>query len=502
MAGPPADVPDILDVVIVGAGLSGINAAYRIQTELPSSTYAILEARGAIGGTWDLFRYPGVRSDSSMHVFGFFWRPWKDAKTIADGSEIRKYIQDSAAAHGIDSNVRFHHTLISAEWSSDQQMWKLKVDFNGKEHAISGRFVFLSTGYYDYSEALSTSIPGIEKFQGMVVHPQFWPEDFDYTNKRLVVIGSGATAVTLMPALAKDASHVTMVQRTPTYIASQPSIDPKKAWLSQSFLRLPWWLIYRIVRSSSLILTYLFNRYCDRNPAAARRLLLDKAAKQLPPTLPVEPHFAPKYNPWEQRLCVSPDGDFFEALRTQKAHVVTGTIKNVVRDGIKISPAPGSSALDEVMVHADAIITATGLKIQMAGGAEFWVDGQSVDFGQRFLWKGALLQDVPNLAVALGYPNAPWTLGADATAIHVCRILKHMAKESMAVVIPRMESTEGLRLVPVLDLKSTYVQVGGKAFPRCGDKGPWRPRSNYLWDFCEASWGSLKNGLEFLKVAV
>ncbi|TVY81491.1 FAD-containing monooxygenase EthA, partial [Lachnellula suecica] len=496
--------PTTFDIVIVGAGISGINAAYRLQTQLPGSTYTILEARGAIGGTWDLFRYPGVRSDSSMHTLGFSWRPWKDAKTMVGGEAIREYLQDSARENGIDGHIQFKRKLVAADWESEQQAWRLKVDAEGETEYFSGRFLILGTGYYDYANTFPASIPGIESFGGAVIHPQFWPQDLDYADKKVVIIGSGATAVTLLPELTKKAAHVTMIQRSPSYIASQPSVDPIKAKLLRWFPWLPYGWIYRLTRWRSLIMGYLFLRSCQKNPDTFKKLLIAKAAEQLPSTIPVEPHFTPVYNPWEQRLCASPDGDFYAALRTGNAHVVTGTIESVTADGILVSPATTGSSPSEsdVMFPADIIIVATGLQLQMAGGATLSVDGSPVAIGQQFWWKGALLQDVPNMALTFGYTSLSWTLGVDATALLVCRILKYMRRRGMTSVVPRMKENErNLKLLPALNLSSTYIKRNGHAFPKCGGRAPWRPRTNYLWDVFEALWGSLGDGLEFRTVS-
>ena len=480
---------DLYDVILIGAGISGINAAYRIQTEVPSTTYTILEARAAIGGTWSLFNYPGFRSDSDLDTFGFPWRPWDGEKTIADGESICKYIRQSAEDYGIDDNIKFQHKLTSANWSSDQQAWALDVDNEGEHKVFHARFIIFSTGYYDYDEALSSAIPGIENFTGTTVHPQFWPTDFDYQNKKIVVIGSGSTAVTLLPALSEKASHVTMLQRSPSYIVARPAIDPFSQRVRNFF---PSWLAYRISRFKFLIFNFYFVRWCARNPLKARNLLKKATLKQLPDGIPYDPHFLPRYNPWEQRLCLCPNGDFYKALRAGKADVVTDTITTVTETGIEL--ASGSK------IDADVIVTATGLKIKTAGGARISVDGVPVNIGEKFLWKGTMLQDVPNAALVLGYTTASWTLGADIAAKLVCRLLKLMSKRSFTAATPRLED-QSMKSVPALNLTSTYVVRGAGELPKTGDKAPWGPKKTYFSDLWDAWFRSLTEGLELVKIS-
>lgn len=481
---------DLFDIIIVGAGISGINAAYRIQTELPSASYTILEARGGMGGTWDLFRYPGFRSDSDLYTFGFAWRPWAEPKVIADGDSIRKYIHESAALYGIDQKVKFHRKLVSANWSSDQQTWALLVDEEGRKTHFYARFVILSTGYYDYDEALSSHIPGIEAFTGTVVHPQFWPEDLDYKDKKIIVVGSGSTAITLIPSLAETASHVIMLQRSPSYILARPAIDPFGHWAQKLF---PDWIAYRITRLKFLILGFLFIKFCTFYPLAARNLIKKATLKELPDNIPHDPHFSPRYNPWEQRLCLCPDGDFFRAMRAGNASVVTDTITTVTETGIRLA---SGQTLD-----ADIIVTATGLKLKVAGGARISVDNVPVTIGEKLLWKGVMLQDVPNVATVIGYTNASWTLGADATALLVTRLLKSMKAKGVTSAVPRREHSEGMKSVPALNLSSTYVVRGAKELPRTGDKAPWMPRSTYFSDLWGAKFGNITDGLQFEKVS-
>jgi cation diffusion facilitator CzcD-associated flavoprotein CzcO len=474
------------DMIIVGAGISGINAAYRVQTELPSYKYTILESRGAIGGTWDLFRYPGIRSDSDLHTFGFPWRPWSDKKAIADGTSIRNYVRESAEQYGIDKKIQFHTKLLAADWSSEEQRWALSVDADGVKTTIYARFIILSTGYYDYNEPLQASIPGLDSFRGKLIHPQFWPEDYDYSNKRMIIIGSGATAITLLPIVAQKAAHVTMLQRSPSYIMALPAEDP-----TGNFVRrfLPNWLAFKIVRWKFLILPFLFFQFCRAFPNAARWVLKRRTSRQLPANVPQDPHFNPKYNPWEQRLCVCPDGDFFKALQRGNADVVTDTIATVTETGIETK---GGQRLE-----ADVIVTATGLKMQMAGGARLSVDGKKLSIADKFMWKGMMLQDLPNMAFVIGYTNASWTLGADATALHICRLLKHMDKTGTQSATPSVDKGESLAASPVLNLSSTYIEKAKGSLPKAGDSGPWRPRANYLTDHWVSAYGNLTRGLHY-----
>jgi len=475
-----------VDVMIIGAGISGINAAYRVQTELPGCSYAILESRNAIGGTWDLFRYPGIRSDSDLHTFGFPWRPWSKANSIADGESIRTYIRESAEEYGIDRKIRFHHKLIAADWSSEQQNWSLAVEADGEKRVYTARFIILSTGYYDYSEPLQTTIPGLEKFQGQVIYPQFWPEDLDYAGKNVVIIGSGATAITLLPNIAEKAAKVTMLQRSPSYVMALPAVDPTgnfmKKWL-------PAWMASTLVRWKFLILPFIFFKFCRAFPNAARKVIQANTKKHLPPSIPHDPNFKPAYNPWEQRLCVCPDGDFFKALQNGNADVVTDTIKSVTSSGIQTASGK--------FIDADIIVTATGLKMQLAGGARISSDGVPVDISTKFMWKGVMLQDMPNAAFVIGYTNASWTLGADATAQTVCRLMKHMDSINASSAVPRVPVGQKIKSTPVLNLNSTYIEKAKGMLPRAGDVAPWLPRANYLADYWVSNYGDVTKGMEF-----
>lgn len=483
---PSIESERTFDVVIVGGGISGINAAYRIQSELPGYSYAVLEARDSIGGTWDLFRYPGIRSDSDLFTFGFSWHPWNQDNPIAEGSSIAKYMKDTTKQHGIDSHILLRHRLRSADWSSSDNVWSLNVDNDGDQKTYSARFIIFGTGYYDYHTPLQTSIPGIDDFQGETIHPQFWPEDLDYEDKKVVIIGSGATAITLLPKMAEKASRVTMLQRSPTYILSLPNRNTNLLGL---FLPTSW---FRKVQRISWILTSrIFFIFCQKFPWLARMILRLSVNRQLPKHVPHDPHFKPKYNPWDQRLCVCPDGDFFKSLHTGRADVKTDTIDHVTPDGITLN---SGDKLD-----ADIIVTATGLKLQIAGGAAVSVDGKKIDIADKYLWNGVMLQDVPNASFVIGYTNASWTLGADATALFVTRLLKNLESRKMVAATPKMPADATLNQRRLLNLNSTYVSVAERNLPKAADRGPWQPRDNYLSDYLFSQYGKLDDCLDLAK---
>ncbi|KIW08976.1 uncharacterized protein PV09_00884 [Verruconis gallopava] len=477
------------DVIIVGSGISGINFAQRIQTYCPpGTTYTILEARSDMGGTWNFFKYPGLRSDSDLHTFGFPWRPWKENHPIASGEAIMKYMRESAASEGIDKKIRYNHKVKSAEWSSEALKWTLHVEVHGHEHLVRGRFLILGTGYYDYETPMKTVIPGLERFQGKVIHPQFWPEDYDYSNKRIAIIGSGATAVTIFPVLAKTAQHVTIIQRSPSYIMSLPSKD---ALGSIYHAALPGSWASWIDRMRFLLVPYAFFYFCRYFPNVARRLLAYATKKQLPPHIPFDPHFVPSYNPWEQRLCLCPDGDFYKALRKGNCDLVTGTIKTVTEKGILMDSGE--------TLNFDTIVTATGLKIHLAGGINFIVDGKPLHLPEKFMWKGVMLQDLPNACCVIGYTNASWTLGAEATAQMFCRLYNYMKSNGYLAAVPRLENPEAMPATPMLNLNSTYIQNALSAIPKSGATGQWKPRKNYFSDLREAKSGDITTDLQFYR---
>jgi cation diffusion facilitator CzcD-associated flavoprotein CzcO len=490
----PKDAPSStsLDVIIVGAGISGINAAYRVKTELPGHTYTILDARGALGGTWDFFRYPGIRSDSDLHTFGFPWRAWKAQSPIATAPEILKYLNETAKEEGIDRKIQFHHKMLSANWSSDQQAWQLEVDANGERKYFHSRFLILGTGYYSYDQGLQAEIPGLDTFKGPIAHPQFWPEDLDFKDKNIAIIGSGATAVTLLPALAKEgARHVTMVQRSPGYFVSLPQSDPITYYAAKF---LPAWMAQRLNRIRFMTFAWLLFQWCRHFPNAAKNVLRKGTLAQLPKNIPYDPHFEPKYNPWEQRMCICPDGDFFKPLREGKADIATGHIETVTEHGITLK---SGQKLD-----ADIIVTATGLKVQIAGGAKISVDGSPIKINEKYIWKGTMLEDVPNAAFIIGYTNASWTLGADAAAQLIIRLLKNMEKAKQTSAVPKLENPDVLKPTPFLNLTSTYLQKAESVFPKSGDQAPWKARTNYFQDLYTAKYGDIKHGLQFSRASV
>lgn len=477
------------DVIIIGAGISGINTAYRVQTQAPKgTTYTILEGRSKIGGTWDLFKYPGIRSDSDLYTFGFPWKPWTAGPSIAEAPLILKYLKDAVREQGIDKNIKFNHKVVKADWSSKDAIWTVEVDVDGDLRKIKGRFLIFGTGYYDYETPLQTVIPGLENFKGEVVHPQFWPEDLNYTNKEVAIIGSGATAVTILPVMAKTAKRTTMIQRSPSYILGVPNgvtpIHRFMSWISPT-------LAYKMTRARFLVIAYAMFYFARAFPNAARGFVRFLTTKSLPANIPHDPHFNPTYNPWEQRLCLCPDGDFYKALRDGKGNVVTGHIKTMNKNSIVMENGEE--------VHADILITATGLKLKFGGGINLSIDGKQYNIPTKYMWKGMMLQDLPNAANILGYTNASWTLGADATAQTVTRLMNEMHKKGARAVIPRVESPEKLHPLPALNLNSTYIKKGADALPRVGDSGPWKPRSNYFTDIRNAKWGNLTEGLEYVK---
>lgn len=481
----PADY----DVIIIGSGISGINSAHRVQTQCPAgTTYTILEARNDLGGTWSFFKYPGLRSDSDLHTFGFSWRPWRENKAIATADLIIKYVKDCAAETGIDKKIRYNHKVLAAEWSSETLKWTLTVDVNGQQSTISGRWIILGTGYYDYDEPMKSTIPGLENFKGKVIHPQFWPEDLDYTGKKMVIIGSGATAVTMLPIVADKTAHVTMLQRSPSYIMSLPSRDViGKFW--HAILPESW--AAKIDRIRFMLVSYGFFYFCRSFPNAAKKILAKVTKAQLPDTIPLDPHFKPSYNPWEQRLCLCPDGDFYAALRKGKADIVTDTIKTVTEKGILLSSGD--------TLQTDIIVTATGLKIHLAGGVHFSVDGKPIVPGDKFMWKGVMLQDLPNVAFVIGYTNASWTLGAEATAQMVTRLITYMKTNGYSAAVPRLEDPASMPSTPMLNLNSTYIQNALSQMPKSGANGQWVPRSNYFSDYREATKGDIITDLQFYR---
>jgi len=474
------------DVIIVGAGLSGIDAAYHLQAYCRNKSYAILEARDAVGGTWDLFRYPGIRSDSDMYTFGYSFRPWQLKAAIADGESIRSYIRETAAEYGIDRHIRFHHRVSSAAWSSADALWTLEVERAGGTARFTCNFIFSCTGYYDYAAGYTPDFPGVEQFHGRIVHPQQWPENLDYAGKRVVVIGSGATAITIIPAMAKTAAHVTMLQRSPTYVVSRPTEDRIAGFLRRY---LPLKLAFGLARWYNVFFGLYFFNLARRRPEAVKRWIIAQARQQLGPDYDVKTHFTPSYNPWDQRLCLAPDADFFAAIKSGKAEVVTDQIETFTPGGLRLRSGRE--------LAADVIVTATGLNLLMLGGVKLTVDGRPVDFGKVMNFKGVMFSDVPNLAAAFGYTNASWTLKCDLTSAYTGRLIAYMDKRGYASCTPRRRDPS-VKEIPMVDFSSGYFQRAAGRLPRQGSKQPWRLHQNYLRDLVSLRFGAVDDeALEF-----
>ena len=474
------------DVVVVGAGISGIGTGYHLQDKCPERTYVILEGRAAMGGTWDLFRYPGIRSDSDMHTLGFSFHPWTRAKSIADGPSIRAYVEETAAAYGIDRHIRYRHHVETARWSTEEARWSVEAtDADGERIVFTCNFLAMCSGYYNYAKGHTPEFAGAETFAGRVVHPQFWPQDLDYAGKRVVVIGSGATAVTLVPEMAKQAAHVTMLQRSPTYVVSRPGEDAVANWLRS---KLPDRLAYRITRWKNVLLGMVFYRMARKKPERTKERLLGMVREHLGPDYDVETHFTPRYNPWDQRLCLVPDADLFAALKQGKASVVTDTIDRLVPAGIALA---SGKTLD-----ADIIVTATGLDLQLMSGIAFSVDGAPVDFGKALQYKGMMFSDVPNLTYTFGYTNASWTLKADLVATYVSRLLNTMKKRGMRQATPHNDDP-AMAVEPFVNFSSGYIQRAADRLPKQGTRKPWRLNQNYALDLMALKFGSVDDAMVF-----
>ncbi|MFE7740835.1 flavin-containing monooxygenase [Nocardia sp. NPDC057455] len=470
-----------LDVLIVGAGLSGIGAAHHLQAAFPARTYAILEARDSLGGTWDLFRYPGVRSDSDMHTLGYRFRPWTQAEAIADGPAILRYIRDTAADAGIDRFIRYGHRVTDASWSSAESRWSVLAEHDGATRTITCDFLLVCSGYYRYDEGYTPQFPGIEDFRGRLVHPQHWPEDLDHAGKRVVVIGSGATAVTLVPALAETAAQVTMLQRSPTYILPVPARDtvadrlrrllgPRRA--------------YAVVRWKNVLISTLIYQFSRRRPRQMRKFIRDLTVKRLPEGYDVDTHFKPSYQPWDQRLCLVPDGDLFRAIRADRATVVTDRIDRFTATGLRLA---SGRELD-----ADVVVTATGLRLLALGGIRLTVDGHEVELPQTMAYKGMMLSGVPNFAFTIGYTNASWTLKADLVSEFVCRLLRHMDAGGYRQTTPWPDPA--VAPAPLLDFQAGYVLRDIDRFPTAGSRAPWRLGMSYGHDVLTLRYGRIDDG--------
>lgn len=472
------------DVLVVGAGISGIGAGYHLQTQSPGRTYAILEGRERMGGTWDLFRYPGIRSDSDMYTLGFPFRPWTDAKAIADGDAILRYLVDTAREFGIDRHIRYRHKVVGAAWSSEEALWTVTVEADGQTRQFSCSFLFLCSGYYNYERGHLPDFPGRETFHGRIVHPQFWAPDIDYAGKRVVVIGSGATAVTLVPELAREAAHVTMLQRSPSYVVARPSQDRVANWLRRI---LPAKTAYGLTRWKNVLIGQYFYGLARKHPVKAKARLVEMVRGELDPGYDVATHFTPSYDPWDQRLCLVPDADLFAAIRSGKADVVTDHIERFTPEGLKLRSGRE--------LAADLVVTATGLEVQLMGGVPVTVDGEAVDWSQRLTYKGMMFSGVPNFAIAFGYTNASWTLKADLTARYVTRLLGTMAKRGMRQVTPQPSAP--VEPAPFLDFTSGYVQRALHLLPRQGHRKPWRVHQSYTRDLLALKYGGIDDDMVF-----
>ena len=471
------------DVLIVGAGLSGIDAAWHLQKRCPGKSYVILEGRGASGGTWDLFRYPGVRSDSDMYTLGYGFKPWKEAESIAEGPRILNYIRETATENGIDPHIRYHHKVIAASWSTPDARWTVEVErgLARERTTFTCSFLWMCSGYYRYESGYLPDWPGYDRYRGTLVHPQKWPEDLDYAGKRVVVIGSGATAVTVVPAMAEKAAHVTMLQRSPTYVVARPAKDP---WAAKFRRRFSIPLAYRLTRWKNVLLGMYFYQLCKRRPEKVKNLILSGVRIMLGKDFDVQKHFTPTYNPWDQRLCLVPDADLFRAIRKKKVTVVTDTIETFTETGIRLK---SGEHLD-----ADIVVTATGLVLQPVGGAKLSVDGEQVDLSKRYIYKGMMYSDVPNLASVFGYTNASWTLKADLVCEYVCRLLNRMDRGGYRQVTPR-NSDPTLTEEPWVNFSSGYIQRALAQQPKQGSKRPWKLYQNYILDLLTLRWGSLRD---------
>lgn len=485
------------DVVIIGAGASGINAAHKVQTELPNARYTVLESRDIIGGTWTFFKYPGLRSDSYLTSFGFRWRPWSEEKEIADGPMIQRYLEDSVVYAGIDKHIQFRHKVVGAHWSSDDNRWTLEVDVDGEKpnkkekKKLKATFIFVCSGYYDYETPLQAEIPGISNFKGQVVHPQFWPEGLNYSNKRVVIIGSGATTITILPVLAKTAAHVTMLQRSPSYVLPL-SARPGHIFAVRRFF--PKWFADRVNFWMDVLFQTFFAAFCLSFPNFSKRLLIRAMARELKGTgIPVDPHFTPSYTPWSQRVCVCPDGDFYKALRRGNCDIVTDHIETVTETGITTKSGK--------TIETDIIVTATGLRILILGGVDITVDGQRLSISERLAWRNFMLEGVPNMAMVIGSTNMSWTLGSDACLRFMMQIIHHMKKIGAAAVKPVAHNRESMRSEPIISMKSTYFLAAHDRLPRKANVDPWNERPGYIPEYWMAKFGSIgtiTKDLEFI----
>ena len=476
----PADTTTHTDIVIVGAGLSGIGMAAHLLDECPGARYEILESRDDLGGTWDLFRYPGIRSDSDMYTMGYRFKPWNRPETVAPGQMILDYLREAAVERGIDKHIRFRHEVTRCSWNSDDSLWTITADTPDGQRQWTASYVVLATGYYGYDKAYTPDFAGMADFQGKIIHPQYWPQDYDYSDQRMVVIGSGATAVTLVPSLAETAKHVTMLQRSPTYMFTSPTKDPVSLWLRD---RIPDSWIFQLARIRHIGFQMFSYQLSRRRPEKAADYLVREVAEQLPNDADVS-DFTPTYRPWDQRLCLIPDGDLFAAMQQEKADVVTGQIKRFTKTGVEL--------IDGRLLEADAIVTATGFDLLILGGAEIVVDGKALDLRDTKVYKGMMFSGVPNLAFMVGYTNASWTLKVDMVASHFCRLLNYMKRKGYDVCTPEATDPE-LQSVSMMPLTSGYIQRSQHLLPEEGHRAPWRLRQNYFLDYLALTLGRVRH---------
>ena len=478
-----------VDVIIVGAGLSGIGGACHLKMQCPNKSFVILEGREAMGGTWDLFRYPGVRSDSDMYTLGYRFRPWRDAKAIADGPAILSYIRETAAEFDVDKTIRYSHRVRRASWSSTDARWTIDVETGTDKTQLTCNFLYLCTGYYDYANGYTPDWPGVARFGGTIVHPQKWPEDLDYTGKRVVVIGSGATAITLVPAMAERAAHVTMLQRSPSYVVSRPAEDKIANWLRRL---LPDRAAYVLARWKNVLTATFFYSLARKRPEVFKWMVAKGVRKNLGEKYDSK-HFTPPYNPWDQRLCFAPDADLFDEIREGRVSVVTDHIDTFTEDGLLLKSGEH--------LNADIIVTATGLVLRLFSGMQLVVDNVPVELPKTFVYKGMMFSDIPNLAFAVGYTNASWTLKCDLTAEYVCRLLNHIDQHGFDICTPRVNDPD-IGEEPVIDFNSGYVMRALHTLPRQGSKTPWRLHQNYMKDLRMMRYGRVDDGtMEFQAVS-
>ena len=467
---------EFVDVLIVGAGLAGIGSACQLRRKSPELSFTVLESRAVSGGTWDLFRYPGIRSDSDMYTYSYGFKPWVKKSAIADGDTILEYIREAADEYDLNRHIRYNHKVVSAQWSSTDNFWTVTAARSDPQSdteeplTIRCRFILSCSGYYDYDQGYTPEFAGIEDFQGEIIHPQQWPEQLDYKNKRVVVIGSGATAVTLVPTMSEDTASLVMLQRSPTYIANVPGEDP---WLKPLIKFLPASWVFRLIRWKKVLLQQYIYRLSRKNPKGLRRFLLNKIREELGPDYDVDTHFTPDYNPWDQRLCAVPDGDIFAAIREGRAEVVTDHIDSFNSKGIALKSGK--------QLDADIVVVATGLKLKFGGDIAYSIDGKEVDLTERYVYRGMMLSDIPNMAMSVGYTNSSWTLKTDLTAKYVCGLLKKMNRNGYTSVTPTI--TDKMGEVPLLDFDAGYVLRAQDIMPKNGDRDPWKNNDKYTKDF-------------------